>query len=121
MGATGLSANPAEYRDRLREQTDDQLDAWAAELMRDVAVRRGVVRVITDVQRTGKLDDSAFRRVFAAGGGPPAVVGRDDEGHLVVPAITLYCLVAGLRSLVPDARDRLVDYLVANFDELVYV
>ena len=44
MGATGLAATPAEYRDRLREQTDEQLDAWAAELLRDVAKRRGLAK-----------------------------------------------------------------------------
>ena len=121
MGATGLAANPDEYRARLREQSDDQIDAWAAELMRDVAVRRGVLRVIADVQRTARLDDRAFERVFARGGGPPAVIGRDAQGRLMVPAITLYCLVAGLRTEVPDARDRLIEYLVANFEDLVYV
>lgn len=71
MGATGLAANPAEYRDRLHEQTDEQIDAWAAELMRDVAGRRGVVKVVADVQKTAHLDERAFRRVFARGGGRP--------------------------------------------------
>ena len=36
MAATGLSADPKEYRARLADQSDDQIDAWAAELMRDV-------------------------------------------------------------------------------------
>lgn len=121
MGATGLAATPAEYRDRLREQTDEQIDAWAAELMRDVAVRRGVVKVVADVQKTAHLDERAFRRVFARGGGPPQVVGKDAEGHLMVPAIGLHFLVTGLRAEASDARDRLVAYLVANFDEIVYV
>ena len=39
----------------------------------------------------------------------------------MVPAITLYALVPGIRSQVADGRDRLIEYLVANFDELVYV
>jgi hypothetical protein len=47
VGATGLAANPTEYRKRLGEQTDDQLDSWSKELMRDVAVRRGVIKVLT--------------------------------------------------------------------------
>ena len=42
MAATGLSADPEEYRRRLAEQSDEQIDAWAAELMRDVAKRRGI-------------------------------------------------------------------------------
>lgn len=121
MAATGLSSDPAEYRARLTEQTDQQIDAWAAELMRDVAIRRGVIRVVADFRRTAGLDERAFERVFASGGGPPAVVGRDASGHLMVPAITLHALVPGIRSQVADARDRLIAYLVANFGEIVYV
>ena len=121
MATSGLSADPKEYRERLAEQTDEQIDAWAAELMRDVAIRRGVVRVVADFLRTARLDEPGFERVFASGGGPPAVVGRDRDGHLIVPAITLFALVPGIRSQVPDGRDRLIDYLVANFAELVYV
>jgi hypothetical protein len=117
----GLSADPIEYRARLAEQSDDQIDAWAAEMMRDVAIRRGVVKVVADFRRAARLDERGFERVFASGGGPPAVIGRDGEGRLMVPAITLYTLVPGIRSQVVDGRERLVEYLVANFDELVYV
>jgi hypothetical protein len=39
----------------------------------------------------------------------------------MVPAITLFALVPGIRAQVPDARDRLIEYLLENFDELVYV
>jgi hypothetical protein len=120
VGATGLAANPTEYRDRLREQADDQLDAWAAELMRDVAARRGVARVVAEIQKTARLDEAAFRRVFARGGGAPQTIGRIGEA-LVVPAISLHCLVTGMRVELADARDRLIAYLVANFDEIVYV
>jgi hypothetical protein len=119
--ATGLSADPQEYRTRLAEQSDEQIDAWAAELMRDVAIRRGVIRVIEDFRAATGLNETEFERVFASGGGPPAVVGRDASGRLMVPAITLYVLVPGIRSQVRDGRDRLIDYLVANFHELVYV
>lgn len=121
MATTGLSASPTEYRERLAEQSDDQIDAWAAELMRDVAIRRGVVQVIEDFRRAAGLDERGFERVFASGGGPPAVVGRDREGRLMVPAITLFALVPGIRSQVADGRARLIAYLVANFAELVYV
>jgi hypothetical protein len=119
--ATGLSTTEDEYRERLGEQSDDQIDAWAAELMRDVAIRRGVRRVIGDFRTAARLDERAFERVFASGGGPPAVIGRNAEGDLMVPAITLYALVPGIRAQVPDGRDRLVEYLVANFEEIVYV
>ena len=117
----GLSADPKEYRKRLADQSDEQIDAWASELMRDVVIRRGVIKVIDDFRRTAKLTEPEFERVFASGGGPPAVLGRDREGHIMVPAITLFALVPGIRSQVADGRDRLVEYLVANFGELVYV
>jgi len=121
VGATGLSADRAEYRRRLAEQPDAQIDQWAAELMRDVAIRRGVLRVVEDFRRAARLDERELERVFASGGGPPASVGRDGDGRLMLPAITLWALVPGIRSQVPDGRDRLIEYLVANFDELVYV
>jgi hypothetical protein len=119
--ATGLSADPTDYRRRLGEQTDEQIDAWAAELMRDIAIRRGVIRVIEDFRSSARLSEPEFERVFASGGGPPAVVGRDGAGALMVPAVTLWALVPGIRSQVADARDRLIEYLVANFHEIVYV
>ena len=89
--------------------------------MRDVAIRRGVIKVVEDFRRTAGLDEAEFERVFASGGGPPAVIGRDVSGRLMVPAITLYALVPGIRSQVSDGRDRLIAYLVANFGEIVYV
>ena len=106
---------------RLEEQSDDQIDAWAAELMRDVVIRRGIVKVVADFRQAARLSESEFERVFASGGGPPAVVGRDRSGNLVVPAVTLFALVPGIRSQVVDGRARLIEYLVANFDEIVYV
>lgn len=121
MGATGLATDPTEYRARLAEQSDEQIDAWAAEMMRDVAIRRGVARVVADVLAATGIDEVGFERVFAFGGGPPAVVGRDRDERLIVPAITLYALVPGIRAQVPDGRDRLIDYLVRNFEEIVYV
>lgn len=122
MGTTtGLSGDPKEYARRLAEQSDEQIDAWAAELMRDVAIRRGVLKVIADFRRAAGLDERQFERVFASGGGPPAVIGRDGQGRLMVPAITLYTLVPGVRAQLPDGRERLIAYLVENFDELVYV
>jgi hypothetical protein len=119
--ATGLAASPAEYGERLQAQSDGQLDAWAGELMRDIVIRRGIVKVVADFMLATGLDDRAFERVFAAGGGPPAVVGRDRDGHLIVPAITLWALVPGIRAETPDGRDRLIRYMVANFEDLVYV
>lgn len=121
MAATGLSTDPREYRTRLAQQSDQQIDAWASELMRDVAKRRGVIRVLSDFGKAADLDDRGIERVFASGGGPPAVVGRDRDGRLMIPAIALHALVPGIRADSPDGRDRLIEYLVANFGELVYV
>ena len=121
MGATGLAASQDEYRERLHEQSDDQIDAWAAELMRDVSIRRGIVKVMRDFKRAARLDDRGLERVFASGGGPPATVGRAATGELVVPAIALWALVPGIRRETPDGRERLIEYLVENFEDLVYV
>ena len=120
MGATGLASTPVEYRRRLMEQPDEQLDAWAAEAMRDISIRRGVLAVLHDLRACSGLDDRELEKVFAAGGGPPAVVGRDTAGRLMVPAVTLHCFVKGFRAILPGARETLVDYLVENFEELVY-
>jgi hypothetical protein len=119
--ATGLSPDPNEYRTRLAEQTDEQIDLWAQEMMRDVAKRRGVLRVLEDLRHAGRLSDRDIERAFASGGGPPAVIGRDAQGRQMMPAITLYALVPGIRAEAADGRQRLIDYLVENFDELVYV
>jgi len=121
VGATGLSADANEYRARLADQSDAQIDTWAAEMMRDVALRRGVVRVVEDFCRAAKLNEREFERVFASGGGPPATLGRDAQGRLIVPAVTLWALVPGIRAELADGRQRLIEYLVASFHELVYV
>jgi hypothetical protein len=120
VGATGLATSPAEYRSRLRDQPDSQIDAWAAEAMRDISIRRGVRTVLHDFGEATGTDDGMLERVFTAGGGPAAVIGRDTEGTLMVPATTLHCLVSGARAVLPDARDMLIAYLVENFEELVY-
>ena len=121
MAATGLSADPKEYRARLAEQEDAQVDTWAAELMRDVAKRRGVLRVIADFRHATGLDDGESNGCSLLVAVPPAVAGHDAAGRLMIPAIALYHLVPGIRAVDPKGRDRLIDYLVENFDELVYV
>lgn len=121
MGATGLSADPRQYRARLAEQPDEQIDRWVAELLRDVVKRRGIVKVIRDFCAATDLSENEFERVFASGGGAPATIGRDRQGNLIVPTVSLWALPAGVRSGLPEARSRLVEYLVANFEELVYV
>jgi hypothetical protein len=121
MSGTGLAADPKEYRARLDDQPDDQIDRWVSELMRDVVRRRGIVKVVGDFRAATRLSEAEFERVFAFGGGAPSTLGRDRTGHVVVPTISLWALVPGLRGLIADSRTRLIEYLVANFDELVYV
>jgi len=121
MTATGLSANPQEYRQRLDEQPDERIDAWMAELMRDVSIRRGVLRVLAGLRRSMGTDDDGLRRLYAAGGGPAAAVGRTEEGEMMVPAISLFYFVSGARAVLPDARSRLIEYLATNFEEIVYI
>ena len=118
MTTSGLSADPTEYRARLEDQTDEQIDSWAMELMRDVSIRKGV---LDEFGHACHLDETGILRAFSAGGGPPATTGRTADGRLMVPAVSLRYLVPGLRSETTDARGRLIDYLVASFDELVYV
>jgi hypothetical protein len=121
MTATGLSATPEEYHSRLAEQPDEQIDAWAAELMRDVSIRRGVRRVLADFGAATGLDQRALEQLFARGGGPPAAVGHTEGGEMMVPAISLHFLVRGARGALADARERLIRYLTDNFHEIVYL
>ena len=120
MTTTGLAPDPVEYRRRLDEQPDGQIDAWSAELMRDLSVRVGVRRVVVDFMHSVRIDEPSFERIFAAGGGAPATLGRTADGELMVPAIELWVLVSGIRRETPDGRQRLIDYLVDNFQEIVY-
>ena len=120
-GTTGLAPDPTEYRRRLDEQPDQQVDAWAMELMRDQSFRIGVRQVIRDFLHAARLDEAGFERVFASGGGAPATLGRTADGELMVPAIELWCLVPGIRRETQDGRARLIEYLVENFQEIAFV
>ncbi|HYI22706.1 MAG TPA: hypothetical protein VEX62_08735 [Candidatus Limnocylindrales bacterium] len=121
MTATGLSATEQEYRERLEDQPDAQIDAWAAELMRDMSIRRGVRQVLADLRHAMGTNDAGLTRLFAAGGGPPAAIGHTDKGEMMVPAISLRYFVPGAHAVMPDSRARLIDYLVENFEEIVYI
>lgn len=121
MSSEGLSEDPKVYRKRLAKQSDEQLDAWMIEFMRDMSIRRGVLRVLSDFRKATGLDDAAIERVFTAGGGAPATIGRTAEGELMVPAISLHHLVPGLRAHSPTARKQAIDYLVDGFDTLVFI
>ena len=119
--AAGLSADPAEYQRRLDEQPDAQIDSWAIELMRDMSIRTGVLTVLEEFGHACGLDEDGILRVFSSGGGAPATAGHTADGRLMLPAVSLRYLVPGLRREVADARRRLIGYLVASFEELVYI
>lgn len=121
MSATGLSADPKEYRARIDALSDDAIDAFAAELMRDLSIRIGVIKVLTEFMKSTGLNERELERCFAAGGGSPATLGRTADGHLMLPAISLHFLIPGVRRETADGRKRLVDYLVDSFHEIVFL
>ena len=121
MVANALSASPKEYRSRLDEQPDEQIDSWAVELMRDLSIRLGVRRVLRDFMAAARVDERELERIYAYGGGPAATFGRTERGEAMVPAIALHCLVPGLHRSVKDARGRLTAYLVDSFDEIIFI
>jgi hypothetical protein len=118
---TGLAPDPDEYRRRLDDADDAQLDAWAQDLMRDVSIRIGVRHVLEGFMEAAGLDERGLERVFSAGGGPIATLGHTAEGEPMLPAVQLFFLVRGIRATVPDARQRIIDYLVSGFHELAFV
>jgi len=121
VSTTGLATTPEVYRARLEGQTDDQIDAWVGELMRDLSIRRGVREVLGAFCGAARLDEASLERVYAAGDGPAGTFGRTASGEVMVPAIALRCLVPGLRRERPaEARGLLIDYLVASFHEIAY-
>ena len=121
MTATGLSATAQEYRERLNDQPDERVDSWAAELMRDTSIRIGVRQVVKELRKAFGTDDAGLRRVYTAGGGPAAAIGTTQQGELMVPAISLYYFVSGAHVVFADARSRLIEFLVENFEEIVYI
>lgn len=121
MSSAGLSEDPEEYRRRLGEQPDEQLDAWMIDLMRDISIRRGVLPVLHDFRQATGLDDVGIERVFTAGGGAPATIGRTADGRMMVPAISLHYLVPGLNAHSAAAHDQIIDFLVSGFEEVVYI
>jgi hypothetical protein len=121
LSSAGLSENPKVYRFRLDEQSDEQVDAWMVEFMRDMSIRRGVRAVLAAYRKATGLDDMGVERNFTAGGGAPATIGHTADGELMVPAISLHYLVAGLHTHSDKARKQIIDFLVAGFEELVYI
>jgi hypothetical protein len=122
MVATGLSESPAVYRTKLTAQEDAQIDAWVAGSLRDIAKRKGVVQAVHELSKAAGLRDDALAGAYTLGGGAAATMGRDAEGRLMFPAVALWAFVPGIRAYEPThGRDRLINFLVATFEEVVYI
>ena len=109
-----------EYRDMVAAQDDAQIDTWAADLIVDFAKRLGVGRAIAAFCRAAGLDARAFQRAFLVGGGADHVVGIDTAGALAAPIFELPKAIAGLRRTDPQARAKLVDFLVDHREVMSY-
>jgi hypothetical protein len=108
------------YREMAEDQSDEQIDRWAADLFIDFAKRRGVGVAVAAFCRAGHLDARGFQRVFLVGGGPDHVVGIDTGGALAAPIFELPKAIIGLRKTDPQARERLIDFLVDHREVMSY-
>ena len=108
------------YREMVVAQSDEQIDTWAADLFMDFAKRRGVGTAIAAFRRAAGLDERGFQRVFLVGGGPDHVVGIDTAGELAAPIFELPKAVDGLRRTDPDARAKLIEFLVDHREVMSY-
>lgn len=109
-----------EYRAMVAEQSDQQIDTWAADLFVDFAKRLGVGNAVAAFSAAAGLDARGFQRAFLVGGGPDHVVGIDTAGDLSAPIFELPRAVAGLRRTDPRARQRLIDFLVEHREVMSY-
>ena len=108
------------YREMVVAQDDGQVDTWAADLFIDFAKRIGVGTAIEAFCRATGLDARGFQRAFLVGGGPDHVVGIDTAGSLAAPIFELPKAIAGVRRIDPDARAKLIDFLVEQREVMSY-
>lgn len=108
------------YRDMVEAQGEVQIDTWAADLFIDFAKRMGVGTAIGAFCAVADLDAAGFQRAFLVGGGPDHVVGIDTAGALAAPIFELPRAIAGLRRTDPDARRKLVEFLVGQREVMSY-
>lgn len=108
------------YRKMVTAQSDEQIDTWAADLFIDSAKRMGVGTAIGAFCNAAALDGRGFQRAFLVGGGPDHVVGIDTAGALAAPIFELPKAITGLRRTDPDARAKLVDFLVDQREVMSY-
>jgi hypothetical protein len=122
MVATGLSESPEAYKAKLDTQDDAQLDAWATGSLRDIAKRKGVAIAVREFGHASGLNDDALAGAYTLGGGPAATMGRSVDGQLIFPAVGLWALIPGVRTMdEARGRARLIAFLVATFEEVVYI
>jgi hypothetical protein len=114
------ASEDAEYREMVSAQSDEQIDTWAGDLFIDFAKRKGVGTAIAAFCGVTGLDARGFQRAFLVGGGPDHVIGIDTAGELAAPIFELPKAIGGLRRLDPSARERLIDFLVANHEVMSY-
>lgn len=105
----------------IEDQDDAQLDTWAADLLVDFAKRMGVGTAIAAFSDAAGLDARGFQRAFLVGGGPDHVIGIDTAGALAAPIFELPKAIIGLRRIDPEARAKLMDFLVAHREVMSYV
>ena len=108
------------YREMVEAQGDRQIDTWAADLFIDFAKRMGVGTAIAAFCSVSDLDAKGFQRAFLVGGGPDHVVGIDTAGSLAAPIFELPRAIAGLRKTDPEARRKLVAFLVGQREVMSY-
>jgi len=108
------------YRAMVSEQSDEQIDRWAADLFIDFAKRIGVGTAIAAFCTATGLDQRGFQRAFLVGGGPDHVIGIDTAGQLAGPIFELPKAVAGVRKTDPQARQKLIDFLVGQREVMSY-
>jgi hypothetical protein len=108
------------YREMVSAQSDEQIDRWAADLFIDFAKRMGVGTAIAAFCRAGGLDAKGFQRAFLVGGGPDRVVGIDTAGAVAAPIFELPKAIAGLRRIDPEARQKLIEFLVEHREVMSY-
>jgi len=108
------------YRAMVEDQSDEQIDHWAADLFMDFAKRRGVGTAIAAFCQVAGLDGRGFQRAFLVGGGPDHVVGIDTAGQMAAPIFELPRAVTGLRRTDPKAREKLIGFLVGQREVMSY-
>ncbi len=108
------------YREMVAAQDDSQIDTWAADLFIDFAKRMGVGNAIAAFCSAAGLDARGFQRAFLVGGGADHVVGIDTAGSLAAPIFELPKAIAGLRRIDPEAREKLVNFLVDHREVMAY-